>query len=208
MPAKVGGARVDERRSGPGKPLLLTQDGGSGLWQGVERHVAWLFARTERESQGATGASEVWSSAFVSAENAGRRWPISGLDSSVIGENGKSGPKLWRRRQTLLYLGLDCRKAVRRHAPPEALLTHCSRKDAVIAAQAAGSGVGRSRLGARVGNVGCRSRCEASCLQYRGGPRGASRQSRIGRCGSSFRDNRKGGLAGGREGCWRARTRT
>lgn len=75
MPAKVGGARVDERRSGPGKPLLLTQDGGSGLWQGVERHVAWLFARTERGSQGATGASEVWSSAFVSAENAGRRRP-------------------------------------------------------------------------------------------------------------------------------------
>lgn len=75
MPAKVGGARVDERRSGPGKPLLLTQDGGSGLWQGVEKHIAWLFARTERRSQGATGASEVWSSAFVSAENAGRRRP-------------------------------------------------------------------------------------------------------------------------------------
>lgn len=61
-----------------------------------------------------------------------------------------SRPKLEERRQTLLYLGSDCRKVVRRRVPGtievKALVAIA---EAVIAAQAVGSGVDRLS-GARV----------------------------------------------------------
>jgi hypothetical protein len=152
VPAKVGGARVDERRSGPGKPLLLTQDGGSGLWQGVERHVAWLFARTERGSQGATGASEVWSSAFVSAENAGRRRPHKRARfprlSGRTGRAGRSYGGVVKRCFTWGWI-VERRSGVA--IPLEALCTHCSQR-------------GRDHCGASCGlrsraiEIGCSSR--------------------------------------------------
>jgi hypothetical protein len=62
-----------------------------------------------------------------------------------------SRPKLEERRQTLLYLGSDCRKVVRRRAldtiEVKALVCFV---EAVTAARAAGSGVKRFS-GARIG---------------------------------------------------------
>lgn len=62
-----------------------------------------------------------------------------------------SRPKLEERRQTLLYLGSDCRKVVRRRALDtiEVKALVCI-VEAVTAARAAGSGVERFS-GARVG---------------------------------------------------------
>lgn len=78
------------------------------------------------------------------------------------------GLKLGLRRQALLHPGPDCRKVVGRRAPPgtPGLLYLINTKNLGFAGRrrsprrlnAAGLGVGRSELGARVENVGCRSR--------------------------------------------------
>lgn len=61
-----------------------------------------------------------------------------------------SRPKLEERRQTLLYLGSDCRKVVRRRALDTIeVKASVSIVEAVTAAQVAGSGVERFS-GARV----------------------------------------------------------
>jgi hypothetical protein len=70
-------------------------------------------------------------------------------------------PKLEERRQALLYLGSDCRKVVRRRALDTIeVKASVFIVEAVTAAQAAGSGVGRFRV--LVSKVGCRARGEAS----------------------------------------------
>ena len=70
-------------------------------------------------------------------------------------------PKLEERRQTLLYLGSDCRKVVRRRALDIIeVKASVSIVEAVTAAQVAGSGVERFRV--LVSKVGCRVRGEAS----------------------------------------------
>jgi hypothetical protein len=70
-------------------------------------------------------------------------------------------PKLEERRQTLLYLGSDCRKVVRRRALDTIeVKASVFIVEAVTAAQVAGSGVERFRV--LVSKVGCRVRGEAS----------------------------------------------
>lgn len=93
------------------------------------------------------GASEAGSPALAAAEKAtaGKRRSRAGLVSSSLKkrETRATRPKLEGRRQTLLYLGSDCREVVRRRVR----MARGSRfeliPDAVIAAKAAGPGIER-----------------------------------------------------------------
>jgi hypothetical protein len=107
------GALVDGRRLGSGKPPALTR----GRWKRF-----WLFA-------------EAWQQVKAGRDR-GRQRPVRRLcarlttprQRSAALERGSSPlhlmrgtqagrPKLVQRRQTLIHLGSDCRKAVRRRNP-------------------------------------------------------------------------------------------
>ena len=94
------------------------------------------------------GASEARSSTSRAVENAapGKRRSSAAARHIVKNDEGRRRlcPKLETRRQAQLYLGLDCRKVVRRRVRMALGLTPQHIADAVIAAQAAGSGVERS----------------------------------------------------------------
>jgi hypothetical protein len=100
------------------------------------------------------GASEVGLPALSAAENAaaGKRRRRAGLVSSSMKEVRDAGnsTEAGGRRQAQLHPGSDCRKVVRRSSP-DGIGAHASKRiaEGVIAAQAAGSGVGRYS-GARI----------------------------------------------------------
>jgi hypothetical protein len=103
-----------------------------------------------------------------------------------------SRPKLEERRQTLLYLGSDCRKVVRRRA-----LDTIEVKASVFIAEAVIGGVNRQAqesndLRVLVSRVGCRVRGEASSKRNQGEPRGEPRRREVGRRGGSPKTRRAG----------------
>lgn len=93
-------------------------------------------------------------------------------------------PKLEGRRQTLLHLGLDRRKAVRRRAPNGIGLTLGAHNGGGHRSASCGPG-NSSEFRVLVSNVGCRDRREASFLRNQGEPRGEPRGRRIDRVGGS-----------------------
>lgn len=141
---------VDGRRSGPGKPPPVDA-GGGGIGPGAPylQGSAWLVQVDALAIWSATRASEADVSNLTRAENAMvmearacARGPLPLRKRR--GQRGHCRLKLEEHRQAHLHPGPDCRKVVRRRfckgfgAKPSGPSV-----EAVIAAQAAGSGIDR-----------------------------------------------------------------
>jgi hypothetical protein len=149
MPANVGDAHVDERRSWAGKAAPVD----AGRWKRL-----LVLRRSPAISWGKRGgrqrASEVWSSASGAADNAGPRWPLPS------GRPVSSTKMCWRKVIEQAEAGAAPSSVVLPGAGlPKGGPTPCSPwvlgpkrlrtclEEAVIMAKAVGSGVRRSTIG-------------------------------------------------------------
>jgi len=163
------------------------------------RAVEAVLALRESSAMGSSGArqgaSEAGSPALGAADNAtpGKLCLRAELFSSFINEGGKQvvRPKLERRRQALIYPGLDCRKVVRRGVPDGTGLTLWAHCGGCLRGASRGRG-NRAIIRVLVSSVGCRGRLEASSRCSRGEPRGEPRRRRVGWRGGSSRTRRAG----------------
>lgn len=194
----MGGARVDGRRFGPGKLLLLTQGRWKRSWPFVAARLVRAGTVGDKERQrsgrqrrarprtprrgGPKKPGPVSSSAITDGEEAGDRAGRSLRD-------GVNRPATWG-RIAARWSGAVVRMALG--------LTPQHIAETVIAVREPWAWES-SECRVLVSNVGCRDRCEASSRRDRGEPRGEPRERGVGQRSSSSRTRRAG--ARGSKGC-------